>query len=561
MLKKIQSRPNLIPIILLLICSIFVCIPLFSSEIDISYDDGVQHIARLIGTEASIKEGQTSIMSDFCNGFGYSWNLFYSPVTAFLPLLFRVFGCSYVNCIKLFMFFVTFISGIAMYFFTKDVTKNRKIAVISGIIYIFVPYRFTDMYLRNALAELTSFAFIPMIFQGLYGIMKQKQNREVIFIIGTSLLILTHTVVTLYMAIICFIYLLTQFKQLKIKNVRRKLIYSIIVILLITSFFLLPLLQVKNSAQYEVFKPGRMERTDVLIAFKLDIIELFMTPNGSIMIFQIGLLNLIALIFTPLVIKKIRVKYKNTDFYKLYIFSIFMFLILSFMTLKVFPFEKLPGILKMIQFTFRLLEFTSFFISFIVAVNIGKLFKDLRYRTIILIMIFTMIFSAFFIPSIKFTGEIDETKLIPAVPVTEKTGRVHAGCASFEYLPSKAFENRKYIETRNNEIIVLNGEAEINNYTKNKSRLEFDIKAKDVELELPYIYYPGYTVKIENEEVKTYETEKGFVGVKINDIDNKTAKVEYTGTILMKLSKIISLFGIVLLVVPIIIRKVKNNKQ
>ena len=115
MIKKILGKPNLIPIVVLFICTLLVCIPLLSSEIDISYDDGVQHIARLIGTDASIKEGQTAIMSDFCNGFGYSWNLFYSPTTSLLPLVFRIFRFSYITCIKLFIFFVTFF----IHFFTK----------------------------------------------------------------------------------------------------------------------------------------------------------------------------------------------------------------------------------------------------------------------------------------------------------------------------------------------------------------------------------------------------------------------------------------------------------
>ena len=53
-----------------------------------------------------------------------------------------------------------------------------------------------------------------------------------------------------------------------------------------------------------------------------------------------------------------------------------------------------------------------------------------------------------------------EEDLINGIEVTSNTGRVHAGCASFEYLPSKAFENRKYIEEREDVPIILN----INDY-------------------------------------------------------------------------------------------------
>ena len=155
-----------IPFIVILVASIFVSIPLLSRKLNMLYDDGVQHICRLMGTFQSIQEGQTFpvIMSNFANGFGYSWNLFYSPITAYAPLIFKILGFSFTNCIKMFMFLVVFLSGVSMYFFTKKVTKNEMVSTLSAILYIFAPYRFTDMYVRNALAELTSFIFLPIVF-------------------------------------------------------------------------------------------------------------------------------------------------------------------------------------------------------------------------------------------------------------------------------------------------------------------------------------------------------------------------------------------------------------
>ena len=165
MYKDITDKKYM-PIILILIASIFVSIPLLSDKLNMLYDDGVQHICRLMGTFQSIEEGQTFpvIMSNFANGFGYSWNIFYSPVTAYVPLIFKILGMSFTNCIKIFMFLVVFLSGISMYFFTKKVTKNDIVSTLAAIIYIFAPYRLTDMYIRNALAELTSFIFLPMVF-------------------------------------------------------------------------------------------------------------------------------------------------------------------------------------------------------------------------------------------------------------------------------------------------------------------------------------------------------------------------------------------------------------
>ena len=159
--------------LIILIFTLIVSFPLISNNIDIYVDDGIQHIARLMGTFQSIEEdGQIFpvIMSNFCNGFGYSWNIFYSPFTAYVPMIFRLFTDSYELIFKLFMVLISFLSGIAMYEFVKNVTKNRYAGLLASALYIFVPYRLTDMYLRYAIAELASFIFLPITFLGMYNI-------------------------------------------------------------------------------------------------------------------------------------------------------------------------------------------------------------------------------------------------------------------------------------------------------------------------------------------------------------------------------------------------------
>lgn len=177
-IKEILKKEKYYNVIIILIATIFVCIPLMNKNIDMTYDDGIQHICRLMGTYQSLQEGQTNIMFNFCNGFGYSWNIFYSPLTAFLPLIFKILGLSFTACIKLFMFLVVFLSGYFMYISTKKITKNNNMAIIAGILYIFAPYRLTDMYIRNALAELTSFIFLPLVFLGLYNIFEYSEESR-----------------------------------------------------------------------------------------------------------------------------------------------------------------------------------------------------------------------------------------------------------------------------------------------------------------------------------------------------------------------------------------------
>lgn len=529
----------------IIIVASIVCIPLLNENLNIAIDDGIQHICRLIGTKQAIEQGTGVIMANFCNGFGYSWSIFYSPLTAYIPMIFALFTNSYVVMLKLFMYIVSIATGITMYRFMRTLTKNKNVAIIASATYILVPYRLTDMYIRVAIAELTSFIFLPLIFLGTYKILQRKNDKllNFDFIIGTAGLLLTHTVITLYTAIFCIVYVLVQcisqiiLEKDKSKNTRylkvifTQFIINAIIVLILTSFYTIPMLMHKYSANYEVFKEGRMLRLDALIENKVNASNLFF--DNSYMIYCLGIGTILGMIITPFTYKKIQEeKYRN-----LYNFSLISGLISIIMSLDIFPFEKLPSILTMLQFSFRMLEFSAFFLCIVVAINAEKIIKKLKITDALII---TVILVLSIIPLKRHLtySKINEERLIEGVRVTSKTGRVHAGCASFEYLPSKAFENRSYIETRENKVYVIKGKVDITNEEKNNTNLKFDIENIEdgTVLELPYIYYLGYQVKLKKEDgenilLKTEESDKGFVQVKVPNIKKGKVDVSYKGCI------------------------------
>ena len=634
--------------IIILIFAIAVSIPLLSQKFNIYFDDGVQHISRLMGTLQSIEEGQIipAIMSNFCNGFGYSWNIFYSPLTAYLPLIFLAFTNSFELMLKLFIILVGFLSGIAMYKFVYKISKNRFAGLLSAIIYVCAPYRLTDVYIRVAVSELTSFIFLPIVFWGMYNIFNcnptskdatsYKENfayiKDSLFLtLGAVGLILSHSVIAMYTAIICFIYVLINIKQLKNKQVLKVLAINILLILLITSFYTVPLLEHKLATNYEVFKPGRMERTEALIYLKVDAIDLINSGNDN-MNFEIGLISIIGLVLTILAHKKVE---KNSK--KMYWFSLITGTVCVIISLRFFPFEKLPAILKMLQFTFRLLEFSSFFFAVIAGINYSLAIKNFKLRDVLILGTISFLLVIPMYSKINFNKQKEEEELWKTVKVDNTTGRVHAGCASFEYLPSKAFEHLDYIKTRENRVYVLaedgtyklpissqnalqdslqgslqdssedslqnsskniilenNKAIIIENEKKNGTKLSFSVRKIDDEevtnlsnidmvdksndiaeteknenqnkkkeserqdtqngitLELPYIYYLGYSVELEyngtKNKLETFESENGFVSICLpNSVfstdDEATVTVDYTGTALMKITYIISILS------------------
>lgn len=551
---KWMNNKSIISYVIIICLALFICIPLFSNHIDIARDDGIQHLSRLMGTADSIKEGGIFpvIISGFCNGFGYSWNLFYSPLTAYLPLLFQIVTPSFIVCLKLFMFLTILLSGIFMFKLVRVLSKSYTAGVLSALIYMSAPYHLTDLYHRIAIAELATFVFLPMVFLGIHYLFTKKEKKICYLAIGAIGLILSHSVMAMYTAIICGIYVALNWKRLKNKMVQKHLAITIGIILLCVNFFILPLLEHKSATTYEVFVNGRMYSTNTLISSKLDLLDLFVTkPYG--MIFFIGLPTVIGLSFFFIYRKKIPQKYKRI----VTIFLIFGFAS-TLMATKLFPFEYLPSVFKMIQFQWRLLEFANFFFSVVSGITIGMYLNFNKDRKNSLLEILLMLYTVLLLLDVRTSVEIPVTEELLSEPIalTYDNNYLHPNMATFEYLPQKAYQNLDYVITRNQEAMVVSGEANILDQQKQGSNFHFEIEnvTNNTIIELPYIYYLGYEATMIDQQgnkkaLTITESDKGFVAITIPEIEKANIQVSYTGTIIMKLSYFFTAIGIICLII------------
>ena len=257
----------------------------------------------------------------------------------------------------------------------------------------------------------------------------------------------------------------------------------------------------------------------------------------------------------------------------------------------------------MIQFTFRLYEFTSFLFAFIAAINYGVVIKNFGLKDVVVLSLIATLLLIPYKSKLDFDAKYKEEDLLEPKAVTQDTGRVHAGMASMEYLPSKAYEVlNTYVATREDIPIIINNKedldeavsiesyaeheeddiiddenytgegAKITNYEKNGSSLSFilsDVKENTI-IELPYIYYLGYRVYANGEKIGYVESDNGFVQIEIEpeaekenkgnqksqDIEennqeaetNVEIKVKYLGTNAMIFAFIISIVSAILLI-------------
>lgn len=551
-MKKIWGKIKFI--LLILIVSMIVSIPLLWKDLNVYSDDGSQHISRAYSTYLSIANNENeTVLSNLTNNFGYSWNLFYGSFSTNLILVCWFFIRNFVNAYKLTMFVGLLLSGITMYLFMKKFTKNKYIGILSATLYITMPYHLNDMYIRNAFGEFLSYIFIPLVFLGLYNLLNNEKG-DFWLCIGAVGLIYTHNLMTAVTAFFAFIYLLFNLKKLKNKKLLAKLIFNLILIILITFSYLGPLIQTYFYTDYVVYEDGAMASADSVESQALDIKQLFVAKG--IYIYDIGLHIVIFLILPVFFIKRF---WKENQYKKEYILFFVLSLFCIFISTKYFPWNFFGEKLELLQFSWRMLVFANFFLAIVCAINIQILIRDFKLKDNYFFAVICIMYLSTLVTYIPTDQELTDIENWDIGNIIINKGQAIAGMGKGEYLPVKANDSREYIMERADEIYILDGIAEIENYSKSGQNMYAEIVSQYCILELPYIYYPGYTVTLNDEKIDIYETQNGFIGVRI--LEAGTLKLEYTGTLLMNVSKIISVVGVVIFIIYIIIsqKSIKNK--
>lgn len=545
--------------ILIFILTVVIMAPMFTVDLTQNNDAKI-HLARILSIDSVIKEGvfPPIIDIDYMNGFGYALNLFYGPLTTYIPIiLFNIFGTTGL-ALKIFTCITVFLSGITMYKFVFNVTERKSIATISALIYISAPYKLSNIYARGAVGEYTAFIFIPLVFDGIYNIVNNKKN-DFWLCIGIVGLVLSHTITTIYTALFAILFLILNIEKLKKLEIFKKLIINVAIAFLICCFYAIPLLEHTFGGDYVIYNSDYMytNGTDVYgtaIGFN----DFFSNEFGNQDVrFSLGIATIFLTLLGIVCFKKIKKEYKSI--YLIFAFLAFMAL---WMTTKYFPWFSMPNFFGVIQFAWRNLGFFAFFIVLICGINAvtfaeqlikNETMKDtFLFAVVITICTFAGlgVMRNWNIGDLKNEAEFDKYNLA--------IDRVYVYSINREYLPTNAFINLDYIDNREDKTYILNGNATITQEEKNglEDTISLENITENTKLELPYIFYLGYDVQVyynngEYEKVDTFESENGFLTIKLNSSDLATVKVEYKGTVIEKISYIVSVIGVIILFIYI----------
>lgn len=528
-------------IMILAIITIFLAIPIFMNNFNCYIDEGIHYIARSF---ASSQVGVFSkVVPEFANGFGYTWSLFTGNlsiiVLSFAYLIFKNIIFAYKLCTVL----VLFLSGITMFCFVNKISENKNIGLLSAGIYMLLPYHLTEIYVRNAFAEQIALAIIPLVFLGAYYLIN-NEKKHYYFAIALSLLFFADTALAIISLIISLIYILINFNSLKVNGCMQKLILNLAFIFTITATLWLPYMEANINNEYKINEPTAEELKE-FEEEAISIRKLFVTAKGENYVFEIGPLLIVVFALTPMAIVAIKKEYRKD-----YIFYLVLCILCFWLATKYFPWKIFSSIFIKLGAPWRFLSFANFFLTIICALNMGAIVKKLKFREVLILLSVAVIYVAFLNGYIQKTEKLTKIEELSIGNLSGKSEEISAGINKGEYLPLNAYNKRFYIATKEQKMYVLSGKAIVEEEKKEGSKYSAKVQTIDekTEFELPYIYYPGYTIKSDGMNLEKHETENGFLGFFMDANDSGKIEVAYEGTKIEKFANFISIISTLVII-------------
>lgn len=485
------------------------------------------------------------------NDLGYGTRFFYPPIphltAAYITKLLTIFNINNVAIgMRITQWLTIFASGVTFYLLGEKIFKNKKIATLLSLFYMTAPYHLAEIFVRDAFSEMFIPIAIPLIILGLlYLIEKRYRLFFICFVGGYTIAIYSHLAMTIYFTLILLVtFFVIYAKQIFTKKNILYLILASVLTLLLTASFWMPMLEIKLKGSYGVFMPYFMTGKGDLRFSTISILELFaFNKEIDYNYVRYHLQLFVTIMFFISVFFIIKKKMWKE---KLWIFLIVFTMLSAIMVTDVFPWYYTPDILQTLQFPWRLVIYISFGAIIISGICLKQI-EDKKYFHALCcgLLILTVI------GTYVYTDHLDESQIdINNINNTKSMGN------QAEYLPEKALKNREYFNNRSKDIIIQNGTGEVTKLLDDVPDLTFEVNTLEtITIELPRIYYMGYRLEINGQEIELTESDNGFLQATIKE--SGIYSLTYEKTTIMKIGNVLSIGTFIICVILIIKTKRK----
>ncbi|MBI3342279.1 glycosyltransferase family 39 protein [Candidatus Curtissbacteria bacterium] len=313
---KVLQKQTLLVFLLLLILSVPALKSLTIPGLYTSHD-GETHTARIAQYYQALTDGQfpPRFAGTFYSGLGSPIFVYIYPIPYAISSVWHFLGANFSDSFKITMALSFIFSGLFTYLWLKELLKSPRGALAGAIFYIFVPYRFSLIYVRASISEMVAYVFVPLALY-LFTKLIDSENPKYISLaaISIGLILLSQNLVALLcLPVICTYVLLISFRNNLLKN----LFYSSVAIawgVALSSITYLPVFFERKFVRLD----GVLNNAYVSHFVSLD--QLIHSPwgygfdmPGSLndqMSFQIGLIQIVVLLISIVLLGLSLLKFK-----------------------------------------------------------------------------------------------------------------------------------------------------------------------------------------------------------------------------------------------------------
>lgn len=526
------------PLNYFILAILFSLLPIISLLRSGAYESGDfnLHIYRVMDFYDSLSHGilSPSWASSLNAAYGYPLFIFLNPLPYYIISFFHFLDFSFIASMKLFLGTTYILSGVFMFLFVRNYLKSDKAAFAGAIFYLFAPYHLVDLHHRVAIGELTTFAFLPLLFLSL-NLLKNKHTltKSIFLGITIALIILSHQALAYFALLFAFAFSVV-FLRLK------SLIMGTVIGLLISSYALIPYIALRNFISGGEGLGISFSAISELLYVPWRYGLLFQGPNGEISSL-IGYSQLIIIAAAFLFIIKRRIEKSLNKAFNFW-FAITVITITLLFPLSKIIWETFP-LIKLAIISSRLLLFTAFATSILAAIIMINLKKKYQHFFMIFIVI-TASYTLLNWGHRRVIPEINDATLREQLPFST-AGVEGWGIGRPIWTGKHNFENK--IPASSMEVLSGKGKFKIIRRTPNYREYIIDSDTK-IETLVNTWYFPGWNATLDNKPLDINPKHKIYPGKIVLEIPKGLHKLELRFKDLpilyySKLSSVITILG------------------
>lgn len=218
----------------------------------------------------------------FHGGHGYPFLHYYAPGVYFGGAVLSQLGLEPFAALKLLMLLVTVAGSLGVYGLVLGETRRSDAALVGGALYVFLPYRCTDLFTRGDLAEYSAYCLVPFVFWAYRAIGRNEGRRRTLAACAAALVhagvLMTHTLVGMFTTELVGIYLALQLWR---SPTRRQSLVGIAAMscgIAIAAVYVVPAFFERDLVHLERISHGRFTPWRNMVKLR-DLDEPFFTPG------------------------------------------------------------------------------------------------------------------------------------------------------------------------------------------------------------------------------------------------------------------------------------------